>query len=68
MNGWSAYEDELFFHNEKGLVLGTVSRFNGQYKALIGRMFIGWYITQEFAKKAVEDAHNDSKIQKHDKP
>lgn len=66
MNSWRIYENELFFHDSKGLILGVVSRFNGQYKAVVGKMFIGWFVTEEYAKKAIEEAYDDIKNKKYD--
>lgn len=44
------------YHNDKGKILGSVSDYNGQHKALLGNFFIGWYISENHARIAVEEA------------
>lgn len=56
MNSWQ----NEWYHNEKGLILGSVKEFNGAYKALVDNVFIGWFVSEYYAKKAVEDAYKDS--------
>ncbi len=51
-NSWT----ENFYHNDKGKILGSVSDYNGQHKALLGNFFIGWYISETHARNAVEEA------------
>lgn len=55
-NDWT----ENFYHDSKGKVLGTISEYNGQYKALFNNVFIGWYISADYAKNAIEEAHSDA--------
>lgn len=55
MNDWYEY----MYHDPKGRILGSISDYNGKYKAMLDTMFIGWFISEEFAKKAVEEAYND---------
>jgi hypothetical protein len=56
MNTWT----ENFYHDEKGKILGSVMEYGGQHKALIDKMFLGWFISERYAKKAVEEAFEDS--------
>lgn len=59
MNTWT----NNLYHNEKGLVLGSVSEYeyNGQIKAVLGKDLIGWFINERFAKLAVEEAYKNEK-------
>lgn len=57
MNNWT---ESGFYHNSKGRILGMVSEFNGQHKAVLNGIFIGFYINKEYAMKAVEEAYRDS--------
>lgn len=56
MNSWT----KGFYHTSKGKVLGSISEYNGLYKALLNNVFIGWYITESTAKLAVEESYQDS--------
>ena len=56
MNSWS----KNFYHDPKGKVLGSISEYNGQYKAVLDKFFIGWYISEEYAQRAVEEAYRDA--------
>lgn len=53
VNSWT----ENFYHDEKGKILGSVSEYGGQHKAILDKMFIGWFISEDYAKKAVEEAY-----------
>ena len=53
-----------FMHDNKGKVLGSISEYNGLYKALLNNVFIGWYISEEYAKNSVEEAFEDSMEQR----
>ena len=56
MNSWQ----NEWYHNEKGLILGSVKEYNGAFKALLDNVFIGWFVSESYARKAVEDAYRDS--------
>lgn len=56
MNSWS----ENFYHDAKGKILGSISFYDGRYKALLDNVFIGWYISEEHSKIAVQEAYQDS--------
>lgn len=49
-----------YYHDGKGKILGSVVLFDDRYKAMLDKMFIGWYITEDHAKSAIEEAHQDS--------
>ncbi len=51
MNDWT----NNFYHTSKGKVLGSISEYNGLYKALLNNVFLGFYISEEYAKSAVEE-------------
>lgn len=55
MNSWT----NNLYHNEKGLILGSISEYDGQIKAVFGKIFIGWFINEEYAKRAVEEAYSN---------
>lgn len=54
-NGWT---NDLY-HDEKGKILGAVSEYHAQHKALLNGVFIGFYISKEHAMKSVEEAYKD---------
>lgn len=43
------------YHDENGKVLGEIFEFGNKYKALGGNFFLGWFVSEEFAKKSVEE-------------
>lgn len=53
MNSWS----NSYYHDETGKILGSIVPCGDKYKALLDSMFIGWFISEEHAKTAVESAH-----------
>lgn len=56
MNSWT----NSYYHDISGKILGSVILFDDRYKATLDKMFIGFYITEDHAKKAVEEAYTDS--------
>lgn len=56
MNSWS----EGYYHTDKGKILGSVTLYDNRYKALLENVFIGWYISEDHARLAVEEAYLDS--------
>lgn len=47
------------YHDINGKILGTVSEYHGQHKALMNGIFIGYFINKEYAMKAIEEAYGD---------
>lgn len=56
MNMWT----NSYYHDGKGKILGSVVLFDDRYKASLDKMFIGFYITEDHAKSAVEESYRDS--------
>jgi hypothetical protein len=55
-NSWT----NNFYHDSTGKILGSIMTVDSnKYKALIDNLFIGWYISEDFAKSAVEEAHKN---------
>lgn len=55
-NSWTSYH----YHDSKGKILGSIMFVDSfKYKALTNGIFIGWYISEECAKSAVEEAFFD---------
>jgi len=55
-NSWT----NNYYHDSTGKILGTVSTFDeSRVKAVIDNLFIGWYISEDFAKSAVEEAYKN---------
>ena len=42
----SGQEHEMFYYDEYGKILGTVTKWNNKYKALLDIMFIGFFISE----------------------
>lgn len=57
VNNWT---DSGYYHDNKGKILGQAIRFDDRYKAMLDKMFLGWYVTEDHARKAVEEAYLDS--------
>ena len=55
MNSWT----NNYYHNSTGKILGSIVQYGDKYKALIDNLFLGWFISEEYAKLAVESAHKD---------
>lgn len=55
MNSWT----NSYYHTPEGKILGSIVLYGDKYKAMIDSLFIGWFISEEYAKSAVESAHND---------
>ena len=55
-NAWT----DNYYHTNKGKILGSVSLYDNRYKALLDNVFIGWYISEDHAKLAVQEAYRDS--------
>jgi hypothetical protein len=55
MNSWT----NNYYHNSTGKILGSIVLYGDKYKAMIDSMFIGWFISEEHAKVAVESAYAD---------
>ena len=55
MNAWT----NNYYHNSSGKILGSIVFYVDKYKAMIDTMFIGWFISEECAKLAVESAFSD---------
>lgn len=58
MNSWT----DNFYHDQKGRILGSLSFYDNRYKASLDNKFLGWFISEEHAKQAVQDAYNDSLV------
>ena len=56
MNSWT----NGYYHDTKGKILGNVIVYNDIYKALLNNIFLGWFISEEYARTAVESAYSDS--------
>ncbi len=56
MNSWT----NGYYHDISGKILGSVVLFDDRYKASLDKMFIGFYITEDHAKRAIEEAYKDS--------
>lgn len=56
MNAWTSN----YYHDQTGKILGSVTLYDDKYKALQDGMFIGWFISEEHARAAVEEAHLDA--------
>lgn len=52
MNSWT----NAYYHDSTGKILGSIVLCGDKYKALLDSMFIGWFISEEHAKNAVESA------------
>ena len=55
MNSWT----NNYYHDPVGKILGSIVLYGDKYKAMIDSMFIGWFISEEHAKVAVESAYAD---------
>ena len=53
MNSWTGN----LYHTEKGLILGEITEYGSKFKAVQDSFFIGWFISESTAKKAVEEAY-----------
>lgn len=56
MNSWT----DNYYHNSVGKILGSIALYDNRYKALLDNMFLGWFISEEYARAAVEEAYFDS--------
>jgi hypothetical protein len=55
-NSWT----ENFYHDSTGKILGSIMTVDStKYKALLDNLFIGWYISEETAKSAVQEAYKN---------
>lgn len=59
MNSWT----NGYYHDSTGKILGSISLYNDKYKALIDNLFIGWFISEDHAKSAVESAYENAPTQ-----
>lgn len=55
MNSWT----NNYYHTPDGRIIGSIVLYGDKYKAMIDNLFIGWFISEEFARIAVESAHRD---------
>ena len=54
-NSWT----NNYYHDSAGKILGSFVLYGDKYKAMIDSMFIGWFISEEHAKLAVESVYAD---------
>jgi hypothetical protein len=53
---------DLYYHDNTGKILGEISpMFSNKVKASYNNCFLGWYISEICAKKAVETEHKIKK-------
>ena len=53
MNSWT----NGYYHDSTGKILGSFVPYGDKYKAMLDSIFIGWFISEDHAKAAVESAH-----------
>lgn len=54
---WFSFSSELtYLHDSKGKIIGRVRKNYSDYSAAVGAKSLGSYISEEFAKQAVEES------------
>ena len=48
-----------YYHDSKGKIMGSVTCFVDKYKALGNNLFLGFFISEDHAKGAVEEYIDD---------
>lgn len=48
-----------YYHDPAGRILGSIVIYGDKYKAMLDNLFIGWFISEDHAKVAVESSYRD---------